>query len=286
MTKTVIITGASAGIGAAAARKFAKLDVNLAVIGRSRQKTEAVASETGAKPYIVDFSSLDDIRRLGDELHAEYPVVDVLAHNAGLIAKTLTLSKDGYELTFQVNYLAPFLLTALLRDRLEASADARVVSTASAAHMYGRIDLDRLTQAPERYSAMRVYGTWKLANILFTQELASRAKATSVTASSFHPGPVASDFFRNNRVLRALVGSPIGKLALVTPDKGADPLLHLATVPDAQSVNGAYFDKMRRSRPRNAQAKDPEFTRLLWDRTADLLGVGDQADSKRPEDRG
>jgi NAD(P)-dependent dehydrogenase (short-subunit alcohol dehydrogenase family) len=278
VNKTVIITGASAGIGAAAAKKFTSLGATVAVVGRSKEKTAAVASSIGAEPYTVDFSSLDDIRRLAQQLRDSYPVIDVLAHNAGLIATSPTLSEDGHELVFQVNYLAPFLLTALLRDRLEASADARVISTASAAHTYGTIDLSRLSQAPDRFRTMRVYGAWKLGNILFTQELARRSTGTSVTASSFHPGPVASDFFRDNKVIAAIGRSPLGKAVLFSPSKGAEPMLHLATVPDPQSVNGAYFDKLRRREPRNPQAKNADFARQLWDRTADLLGVGDQAD--------
>jgi NAD(P)-dependent dehydrogenase (short-subunit alcohol dehydrogenase family) len=278
MNKTVIITGASAGIGAAAAKKFADSGAEVAVVGRSKEKTAAVAASTGAKPFTVDFSSLDDIRRLADSLRDSYQVIDVLAHNAGLIAKSPTLSKDGHELVFQVNYLAPFLLTSLLRDRLEASEDARVISTASAAHVYGKIDLDRLSKAPERFRMMGVYGTWKLGNILFTQELAKRAAGTSITASSFHPGPVASDFFRDNKVMAAIAGSRIAKALIFSPAKGAEPMLHLATVPDPQSVNGAYFDKLRRREPKHRQVKDPEFARRLWDRTADLLGVSDQAD--------
>jgi NAD(P)-dependent dehydrogenase (short-subunit alcohol dehydrogenase family) len=273
VNKTVIITGASAGIGAAGAKKFAELGATVAVVGRSREKTNAVAQAIGARPFTVDFSSLDDIRRLADSLRDSYPVIDVLAHNAGLIAKAPTLSKDGHELVFQVNYLAPFLLTSLLRSQLEASADARVISTASAAYNYGRIDLDRLSQVPERFKIMGVYGAWKLGNILFTQELARRAAGTSITASSFHPGPVGSDFFRDNKVLAAVVGSALGKALTFSPAKGAEPMLHLATVPDPQSVNGAYFDKLRRREPKHRQAKDPDFGRRLWDRTADLLGV-------------
>lgn len=273
MNKTVIITGASAGIGAAGAKKFADLGATVAVVGRSKEKTSAVAQAIGATPFTVDFSSLDDIRRLADSLRDAYPVIDVLAHNAGLIAKAPTLSKDGHELVFQVNYLAPFLLTSLLRAELEASADARVISTASAAYNYGSIDLSRLSQAPDRFKIMGVYGTWKLGNILFTQELAKRAAGTSITASSFHPGPIASDFFRDNKVLSAIAGSAIGKAVLFTPARGAEPMLHLATVPDPQSVNGAYFDKLRQREPKHRQAKDPEVARQLWDRTADLLGV-------------
>jgi NAD(P)-dependent dehydrogenase (short-subunit alcohol dehydrogenase family) len=278
VNKTVIITGASAGIGAAAAKKFASLGADVAVVGRSPEKTAAVAAAIGAKPFTVDFSSLDDIRRLADALRDSYPVIDVLGHNAGLIAKSPMLSKDGHELVFQVNYLAPFLLTNLLRDRLEASADARVISTASAAHAYGNIDLSRLSTAPDRFKIMGVYGTWKLGNILFTQELARRSAGTSITASSFHPGPVASDFFRDSKFVSAIGRSPLGKAVLFSPAKGAEPMLHLATVPDPQSVNGAYFDKLRRREPKHRQAKDPDFARQLWDRTADLLGVSDQAD--------
>ncbi|MET0237610.1 MAG: SDR family NAD(P)-dependent oxidoreductase [Kibdelosporangium sp.] len=277
MNKTVIVTGASAGVGAAAARKFAELGATVAVVGRSAEKTTAVAREIGAKPYIVDFSGFDDVRKVAEELRADHPVVDILANNAGMMVRTPTLSRDGHELTFQVNYLAPFLLTALLRDQLEASPEARVISTSSAAHAYGSIDLDRLGQVPERYSTMRAYGASKLGNILFTQELARRAKATSITASSFHPGPVVSDFFREGRLIGTLANSALAKAVLFTPDRGAEPLLHLATVSDPRSVDGAYFDKRKRREPKG-QARDADFARRLWDRTAELLGVSDQAD--------
>lgn len=275
MDKTVIVTGASAGIGAAAARKFAKAGATVAVVGRSTEKTTAVAREIGAKPYLVDFARLADVRRLADDLRADFPVIDVLAHNAGLAPGKPSLTEDGYEKTFQVNYLAPFLLTNLLWDRLTASPDARVISTSSMAHRFGRIDLANLSGLPARYTTTRVYGTWKLGNILFTRELARRAKGTSITASAFHPGPVASEFFREDPVMRRIVTSRLGKAVLVTPDQGADPMLHLATVADAQSVNGAYFHRMKRREPKGVGR---ELERELWDRSAALLGISDQAD--------
>jgi NAD(P)-dependent dehydrogenase (short-subunit alcohol dehydrogenase family) len=276
MGANVIITGASAGVGAAAARRFAELGANVAVVGRSKEKTEAVAREIGAKPYLADFARIDDVRGLADELRADFPVIDVLANNAGLIVTRPSKTVDGHETMFQVNYLAPFLLTHLLLDRLEAAPDARVIATASGAHAYSRLDLDHLGEVPAKYRVMRVYGTSKLGNILFTRELARRQKGTSVTASAFHPGFIASDFVRQSAIVHKLMGSWVGRMIAVTPDKGAEPLLRLATVSDAQSVNGVYLERDEPHDPK--KAGDESVARELWDRTAALLGIGDQAD--------
>ncbi|HEY3708036.1 MAG TPA: SDR family NAD(P)-dependent oxidoreductase [Amycolatopsis sp.] len=259
---TVVITGASAGIGAAAARRFAALGAEVAVVGRSPEKTAAVARAAGGEPFTADFAKLDDVRALADTLGERYPAIDVLANNAGGQFGERAVTVDGHELTIQVNYLAPYLLTRLLAGPLTG---ARVVSTASNSHGLGRIDLDDLDATEVRYNSFRRYGTSKLANILFTRELARRAP---VTAVSFHPGGVVTDLFREGGFLASAVRSPLARRVLKTPDQGAEPLLHLAFAPDLPT--GAYFTGGRVRVPGGA---DPELERALWDRTAELLGL-------------
>ncbi|MFI5611035.1 SDR family NAD(P)-dependent oxidoreductase [Amycolatopsis sp. NPDC051903] len=187
--RTVVITGASSGIGAAAARRFAALGDRVAVVGRSPEKTAAVADGVG-EPFTADFAQLDDVRALAEALRSRYPKIDVLAHNAGGQFRERTTTVDGHELTMQVNHFAPFLLTHLLAESLDG---ARVVVTSSRAHGYGRLDLTDLDGARTRYNSLRRYATTKLANLLFARELARRLP---VSAASFHPGTVAGDFFR------------------------------------------------------------------------------------------
>lgn len=273
--RTVIITGASAGVGAAAAGKFAELGATVAVVGRSAEKTRKVAEAVGGQAFLADFGRLEDVRRLAAELLERYPAIDVLANNAGGAIRRRSTTPDGHELTFQTNYLAPFLLTHLLAPAL---TKARVISTASAAHTSARIDLDDLDSARGRYSSTKTYGRSKLGNILFSQELARRAAGTGLTASAFHPGLVASEFFRDGKSAfgvfgKLFVNSALGRVFAVTPEQGADPLLHLATTPDADSVNGAYLHLMRPFTPRGPQPRDQEFQRELFDRSLKLLGL-------------
>jgi NAD(P)-dependent dehydrogenase (short-subunit alcohol dehydrogenase family) len=157
-----------------------------------------------------------------------------------------------------VNYLAPYLLTQLLIGRLAESRDARVITTSSAAYSFAaRMDLDDLSNNNRRFRSLKAYAASKLGNILFTQELARRTRGTSVTASTFHPGPVATDFFRDGGWFGALLESPIGRRLQVTPDQGAAPLTYLATVADPQSVNGAYFNRMKRAGSRRPRSLTP-----------------------------
>ncbi|MGW3981905.1 SDR family NAD(P)-dependent oxidoreductase [Streptomyces mirabilis] len=272
--RTVVVTGASSGIGAAAARRFAELGATVAVIGRSPQKTAAVAHTIGAESHLVDFSRLDDVRRLAEELLARYPRIDVLANNAGGIFASRKESSDGHEMTFQVNYLAPFLLTNLLLDRLvQTSGGARVVNTASMDYRKGNLELDDLDTTRNRYRWRSVYSTSKLATVIFTRELARRQQGTGVTASAFHPGVVASDVGRDSAVNRALMRSWLGKALLSTPEQGAEPLVHLATTPDAATMDGAYFHRLNREEPKNTQATDPALALRLWERSALLTGL-------------
>jgi NAD(P)-dependent dehydrogenase (short-subunit alcohol dehydrogenase family) len=272
--RTVVVTGASAGIGAAAARQFADLGATVAVVGRSAQKTAAVADALGAEAHLVDYSRLDDVRRLADELLVRYPRIDVLANNAGGVFSGRNTSADGHEMTFQVNHLAPFLLTNLLLDRLTTAPDgARVINTASAAYRRGRLDLDDLDRTRVRYTGSGAYGASKLANILFTRELARRTQDTGVTTSAFHPGRIATDIGREGGLYHLLFGSRLAKALNSTPAQGAEPLVRLATTVDAHTVNGQYFHRFTPEDPKNKQATDPNLAQELWERSAQLTGV-------------
>jgi NAD(P)-dependent dehydrogenase (short-subunit alcohol dehydrogenase family) len=222
----------------------------------------------------VDYSRLDDVRRLADELLARYPRIDVLANNAGGVFTRRNTSADGHEMTFQVNHLAPFLLTNLLLDRLtQAPEGTRVINTASMAYRTARLDLDDLDRTVGRYSGSRTYGATKLANILFTRELARRMQGTGVTTSAFHPGTVASDIGREGGLPRLIFGSPLSKALLATPAQGAEPLVRLATTVDTHTINGQYFHRFKPEEPKNKQATDPHLAQQLWERSARLTGV-------------
>ncbi|KAB2352477.1 SDR family NAD(P)-dependent oxidoreductase [Actinomadura rudentiformis] len=272
--RTVVITGASAGIGAAAARRFGELGATVAVVGRSQEKTKAIAAQVGGEAHLADYGSLDDVRRLAADLLAAHERIDILANNAGAIFTGRQTSTDGHELTFQVNHLAPFLLTNLLLDRLASAPEgAQVINTGSAKYRTAHLDLDDLDGTRRRYRGMQTYATSKLATILFTRELAQRLQDTSVTASAFHPGTVATDIGRDSALVRTFMKSRLAKVMISTAEQGAEPLLHLATLTDPQTANGAYFHRLAREEPKNEQARDPNLARQLWERSAQLTGL-------------
>ncbi len=264
-----VITGASSGIGARAAVALADAGWDVAVAGRNRDRTHAVAHETGGTPFIVDYDRLADVREFAAALLERYPRIDVLANNAGGLVHARGLSDDGHERTIQHNHLAPFLLTNLLLPRLETS-DARVISTASVANVWGRLDLDDLDFERHRYlGGWRAYGTSKLATILFTAELARRS---SVGAYAFHPGYVSTSFGHETRLLQfaQFVGrGHIGR----TPEQGAAPLVHLATVGTVPAPSGTYFDGLKPNGRTHRDAKDPTLARELWERSAAIVGL-------------
>jgi NAD(P)-dependent dehydrogenase (short-subunit alcohol dehydrogenase family) len=270
--KTVVITGASSGLGAAAAKTLSGLGAEVVVVGRSPDKTKAVAESIGVEPLVADFAKLSEVRELADKLLARCPKIDVLANNAGGMFSKHTTTEDGHELTFQVNHLAPFLLTALLRERL-AEAGARVINTASVANRFGSVNLDGLDNTDGSYVAFRTYSTTKLENILFTRELARRAAGQGITSSCFHPGPVGSDFGRDSFLTGIVYRTPLKRIFTISVDEGARPLVHLATIEDAESVNGVYFHRMKKNGPTNGQADDEQLAAGLWERSAKYVGI-------------
>jgi NAD(P)-dependent dehydrogenase (short-subunit alcohol dehydrogenase family) len=271
--KTVVITGASSGIGAVAARRLAQQGATVVPVGRSPAATAAIAAEVRTEALTVDYARLADVRSLADLLLERYPTIDVLAHNAGGMFGERRLTEDGHELTMQVNYFAPFLLQHLLHDRLRTSG-AHIVVTSSVAHRGGRIDLDDLDFANGRYSGSSAYNASKLADLLFARELARRTPQTGITAVAFHPGNVRSRLGREASGLMSLIyNTPIGRPMLIDEEKGAARLVHLASLADPGSVNGQYFNKLKPNAATSNRARDAELGKALWKRTETLLGL-------------
>ncbi|MDA0183205.1 SDR family NAD(P)-dependent oxidoreductase [Solirubrobacter phytolaccae] len=267
----IVITGASDGIGAAGARRLAADGHEVVVVGRSRAKTEAVAAELGAPLHLADFSRLDDVRRLAAELE-RYERIDVLVNNAGGVMGRREVTEDGFEKTFQVNHLAPFLLTTLLLPRLVA-ARAKVIQTASAAanHFGGDFDLDDLNHE-RRYAPMKAYGDAKLANVLFTRELDRRHRADGIAAVAFHPGVVRSNFASETGLaMRVLYHSPLKYLFMISAETSAKRLSWLVDGEDWEP-GGFYGDRT----PIALKLQDDgAIARELWDRSERMLAAVD-----------
>ena len=269
--RTIVITGASDGIGAAAARALSRSGDRVVIVGRSPQRTQAIAAELGADHFIADFSRLAEVRTLASDLLKRYPRIDVLANNAGGIMGERELTVDGHEKTMQVNHLAPFLLTTLLMDRLLASR-ASVINTSSTANRFGRINLDDLDNE-RRYSPNKAYGDAKLANILFTRELHRRYNARGLVTAAFHPGVVATSFSTDSTSVMRFLYQTALKRMLITPEKGADTLIWLAsTAAGVDWQSGEYYEK-RRVHSTNSQATDAGLATSLWERSADMVAT-------------
>jgi NAD(P)-dependent dehydrogenase (short-subunit alcohol dehydrogenase family) len=271
----VVLTGATRGIGRAAAIELARQGAEVAVVGRDAGRVSAVAGEArGAghaeiHEHVAEMTLMAEVRRLADELRENYEHIDVLANNAGALFASREVTEEGFERTFALNHLAPFLLTNLLREHLR---DGRVVTTASDAHHSARLDLDDL-QSERSYSALRVYGTTKLCNVLFTRELARRAP--EVHANSFHPGTVRTGFGKNeNGIWKILV--TIASPLMRSPERGARSLVWLALSDEGDDLDGEYVRDEKVAEPSRA-AQDDDLARALWERSAELVGLSADA---------
>jgi NAD(P)-dependent dehydrogenase (short-subunit alcohol dehydrogenase family) len=268
--RVIVLTGASSGIGAAAALELASRGALVVPVGRDRRRLETIARRLGSEPFPTDFASLAAVRRLAARLLERYPRIDVLVNNAGLVAGRRTTTQDGFELTFAVNHLAPFLLTNLLAERLRASSPARVVNTSSDAHRSGLLDLEDL-QGERSWSTWSAYSRSKLANILFTRSLARRLEGTGVTANCLHPGVIRTGLGRGAR-LPVRAGWKVASSFFGRPAKGAATIVYLADAPEPAAITGAYFVACRQSTP-SSQAQDDELAERLWHESAQLVGL-------------
>ncbi len=267
----VVLTGATRGIGQAAAVALAERGADLALVGRDPNRVQQVVDEARRKApetatingHTADLAQMDEVRRLAHELETAYPRIDVLANNAGAKFDSKHLTHDGYEQTIALNHLAPFLLTNLLIDNLIA-ANARVVTTSSDAHQRGDLDLDDLMFEHAKFRPWRAYGNSKLCNILFTRELQRRHP--ELTANCFHPGVIRTGFGKNDGTLSRISITIVGPF-FGSPQQGAAPLVHLAL--DAIDAKGQYFDKLKPAKP-SAQAQDDALATALWERSAAL----------------
>lgn len=274
--RTIVVTGASDGIGAAAARNLAKAGERVVVVGRSPEKTAAVGTELGVEYFVCDFGELSQVRDLAAALRRRYPRIDVLVNNAGGIMRGHEFTVDGHEKTFQINHLAPFLLTTELLDILTASR-ATIINTSSAANGFGRLDLTDLN-SERSYSTNRAYGTAKLANILFTAELQNRYGKDGIATAAFHPGVVATNFAAESTSWFRHAYKTVLNRFLLSAEQGADTLVWLATsTPGRDWVPGAFYIKRALAKA-NKQAYDAELARSLWDRSMELVSAGEPMD--------
>lgn len=274
--KVCVVTGASSGIGKATSLALARLGADLVLVCRDRSRGEAVLAEVSAvaeasmrQLEIADLSSMREVRDLAERL-SRLDRLDVLINNAGLVLADRRVSADGFEYTFALNHLAPFLLTNLLREKLVASAPARIITVSSAAHRAARLDLADL-QLTRHFNGWRAYANSKLANIAFTTELARRLAGTGVTANCVHPGTVNTGFGRDGSALLRF-GLGLGRRFLLPASQGADTVVYLASSPDVEGATGGYYVKRRRRAPSPA-ASDPAIAKRLWEISAELTSL-------------
>jgi retinol dehydrogenase-14 len=281
--KTVLITGATSGIGRATALGMARMGAHLAIIGRDRVRTEGAAREIHAAGdgrvdlFIADLSSQSQVRDLAEELLQTLPRIHVLINNVGGYFDSRHVTADRLERTFALNHLAPFLLTSLLMEKLKQSASARVVTVSSNAQATGRIDFSDL-QGERSYSGARAYSQSKLANVLFSYELARRLKGTSVTSNALHPGVASTSFGTDDPATVQRIFIPFLRPFMKSPTQGAVTSIHLASAPELEQVSGRYFAN---SHPKKSSG--PSYVQAtaarLWQVSADLVGLTTPTDA-------
>jgi retinol dehydrogenase-12 len=273
--KVCVVTGATSGIGKAAAAALAGLGATVVLVGRDRGRAGVAAAEIGSasasppRAEVADLASLEQVRGLAERL-AGLERIDVLINNAGLVLGERRITPDGFEHVFALNHLAPFLLTNLLMPKLAASAPARVVTVTSDAHSAARLDLSD-PNLERGWDSWRSYANSKLANILFTRELARRSDGAGVTANCAHPGVVRTGFGRESRPLLRL-GITIARPFMASPERGADTIVYLASSPDVAGQTGGYYVKRQRREP-SAAARDDAAAGKLWEISEKLTGL-------------
>lgn len=276
--KTVLITGATSGIGLEAAVMLARQGARTVIVGRNPAKTEACVAEIrrradsdAVESLLCDFSSQASIRQVAEAFGNRYTSLDVLINNAGTVFAERTRSEDGIEATFAVNHLGYFLLTQLLLEKILGNAPARIVNVASAAHYQGRLDFDDLGMEAN-YGILRAYARSKLCNVLFTRELAKRLEGTEVTANALHPGTVATHIWDGApRWARPIL--ELSKwLFMISPARGGKRIAYLAMSADVAEASGEYFEKNRPKKP-SRLARDEALAKRLWDESLRLTDL-------------
>ena len=289
--KTVVVTGGNSGIGFETAAALAEMgarvfvtarnaDRGRAAVGRITERAEAAAKGGRAQLVVFDLADFASVRRGAEEMLGQAPRIDVLVNNAGVVLSERTYTVDGLEATFAINHLGPFLLTNLLLDRIRETHSARIVNVASTSHGAARkgMPFDDL-QSEGQYRAMRVYGQSKLANILFTLELARRLRGTGVTANSLHPGTVRTGYGADGDAKGFLAfGLKISRPFFISPAEGARTSIYLATSPEVHGVSGEYFVKCKPVQPK-PWARDPEAAARLWKVSEELVGLNSHQES-------
>jgi len=272
--KVCIVTGANTGIGKETALGLAKLRATVVMVCRDRKRGEAAQREIKQKSgndrvelMICDFSSQNSVRQFARNFNERHARLDVLVNNAGVVLRERSMTEEGLESTFAINHLGYFLLTNLLLDVLKKSAPSRIVNVASTAHKYGKLDINAWP-AGRDYSAFGAYANSKLANVLFTYELARRLEGTGVTANCLHPGGAGTNLFRGlPKFLQALI-----KLVAISPERGARTSIYLASSPEVEGVTGKYFARRRQQRSSEASSNE-EAAQRLWEMSAELTGL-------------
>lgn len=271
-TKTIVITGASSGVGAAAARQLAERGHTVAVVGRNPERTKKVAESIGAQHFIADYDELAQVRRLAEELQEAFPAIDVLFNNAGGAFAQRNLTVDAYERTFQVNHLAPFLLTNLLAEQLGAG-EGRVIGTSSIAAMIGAVDLTDLMHV-EDYKYMKVYGDAKMATIMFSKEINRRLSSQGLFGVSFHPGVVATSFGdKLPGPFGGLYKNAVTSAFMDSSETAAERMVFLAEGTLGKDVVPGEFYVRNRPFFVPARGKDREVAADLWEESARMVGL-------------
>ena len=276
--KVVVVTGATSGIGEVAADRLAQKGARIVFVARDRERGEAarkhfraIAGQSDHTVHYADLTKLADQKRVAKEIADSEPQIDVLINNAGAMFGSRQVTEDGLEKTFALNHMSYFTVTNILLDRLKATPGARIVSTASGAHVGNKLNFDDL-QSEKSYSPFAVYGRSKLMNILFTRELAKRLAGTGVTANCLHPGFVGTRFGDESGGLMSWV-IKLGKNFALTPEQGAETIIYLASSDDVAGKSGGYYEKKQLTAPSRAAQSDADAKRL-WDISAKIAGMG------------
>lgn len=275
--KVALVTGASSGIGLEACVKLARMGAEVVLVARDAKRTDDAVAEVKRRSgsakvsrLLCDFSSQAQTRRLADEFRATHDRLDILVNNAGLVSDKRRTSEEGIELTFAVNHLGYFLLTNLLLDLVEKSAPARIVNVASRGHYQGKLDFDDLGYEKGGYFIMAAYARSKLANVLFTRELARRLEGKGVTVNCLHPGVVATNIWDKAPWFVQPILAIYKRVAMISPEQGGDTIVQLAASPEVEGKTGLYFSNMKPRTP-SAIARDDATARRLWDESARLV---------------